>query len=161
MRTILTLLLALLVTPAFAADWGRYENTRFGYVIDVPPDFSGSGEADNGDGQLFTRRDGTQTLRVYGGNIMQIDFEIEVGRAAEYLDGEGWDISYQRTTPRWASYSGSRGGMILYVRTITLCGATQYATFEYAYPKTAIKAADAVVERLVRSLKATGDGVGC
>ena len=161
MRTILIALLALIVTPALAADWGQYENARFGYEIAVPPDFNGSGEADNGDGQLFTSQDGTQTLRVYGGNILEDDFELDVGRATEYLDGDGWDISYQRTTPSWASYSGSRQGFVLYVRTIALCAGTQYATFEYKYPRTALKAADAVVEKLVQSLRATGDGVGC
>ena len=161
MRTILIALLTLIITPVLAADWGSYVNARFGYAVAVPPEFSGGGEADNGDGQVFTSRDGTQTLRVYGGNVMEQDFEIEVGRAAEYLDGEGWDISYQRTTPSWASYSGSRQGFVLYVRTIALCGGTQFATFAYRYPKTAIRDADPVVERLVGSLKGTGGGVGC
>jgi hypothetical protein len=164
MRTTLIALVTLVafsISPALAADWGHYENARFGYEIAVPPNFNGSGEADNGDGQLFTSGDGTQILRVYGGNILEDDFELEVGRATEYLDGEGWAISYQRTTPSWASYSGSRQGFVMYVRTIALCEGTQFATFEYQYPQSAMKAADPVVEKLVRSLRATEDAAGC
>ncbi len=152
---------ALAVPPALASEWGHYENARFGYALDVPPDFTGGGEADNGDGQVFTSRDGTQTLRVYGGNILEDDFELEVGRATEYLDGEGWAISYQRTTPSWASYSGSKQGFVVYVRSIALCEGTQFATFEYRYPVKAMSAADPVVERLVRSLKATEASASC
>jgi hypothetical protein len=163
MKKIIVLLAAvvLAVAPAFAADWGHYENARFGYAVDVPPDFSGGGEADNGDGQVFTSKDGTQTLRVYGGNILEADFEAEVGSATKHSEDEGWAISYQRTTPSWASYSGSRQGFVLYVRTISLCEGTQFATFEYQYPKTAIADADPVVDKLVRSLRATEAGAGC
>lgn len=163
MRKILTLIVAaaLAASPVLAADWGQYENARFGYEIAVPPDFNGGGEADNGDGQVFTSKDGTQTLRVYGGNILEDDFEREVGRATAYLDGEGWTISYQRTTPSWASYSGSKQGFVLYVRSIALCEGTQYATFEYQYPTKAIADADPVVEKLVRSLRATEAGASC
>ena len=64
-------------------------------------------------------------------------------------------------TPSWASYSGTRQGFVLYVRSLSLCAGTQYATFEYQYPKTAIKDADPVVDKLVRSLKESGDGVSC
>jgi len=161
MRIILLTLLAFIVSPALAADWGSYENARFGYVVAVPPDFSGSGEADNGDGQLFTSRDGTQTLRVYGGNILEADFEADANAAIKAATGDGWAVSYERVTPSWASYSGSRQGLVLYVRSISLCAGTQYATFAYQYPKAAIRDADAVVEKLVRSLRDMGDGVSC
>jgi hypothetical protein len=161
MRIILFALLALIVSPALAADWGSYENGRFGYVVAVPPDFSGSGEADNGDGQLFTSGDGTQTLRVYGGNILEADFEADANAAIKAATSDGWAVSYERVTPSWASYSGSRQGLVLYVRSISLCAGTQFATFEFQYPKTAIRDADAVVEKLVRSLKPTGGVVSC
>ncbi len=153
--------IALSATPALAADWGHYDNARFGYAVDVPPDFNGSGEADNGDGQLFTSKDGTQTLRVYGGNILEDDFEADVQHAMGYLTGDGWALSYQRATPSWASYSGSKQGFVIYVRSIALCEGTQYATFEYKYPTKAISAADPVVEKLVRSLRATEASASC
>ena len=66
----LTLLLVSFATAAPGAEWGWYENARFGYVIDLPPGFVGEGEADNGDGQVFNSADGTQLLRVHGGNAL-------------------------------------------------------------------------------------------
>ena len=89
MRTIFLVLFALLATPTLAADWGAYENGRFGYVIDVPPDFEWGEEAANGDGRVFTSGDGTQTLRVYGGNILEADFESSVQAAMGYAQEAG------------------------------------------------------------------------
>lgn len=161
MRTTLFLLIALFATPALAADWGFYENARFGYVIDVPPGFSWGEEAQNGDGRVFTSNDGTQTLRVYGGNILEADFETAVQAAMRYATDAGWTLSYERVTPDWTSYSGERNGMILYARAIAICDGTQFASFEYEYPKRALKAADAVVNRLVRSLREGKAGASC
>lgn len=159
MRTILAVLIVILaVAPVAAFD---YANARFGYAIRIPDGFSGRGEADNGDGQAFVSADGTTKLRVYGGNNMQPDFELLAGYQAEFFDGQGWDIGYQRTTPSWASFSGERNRQILYVRIIALCGGTQYATFELTYPRTALEAMNAVVERLVGSLRSTGSGASC
>lgn len=160
MRTIFLVLFALLATPTLAADWGEYENGRFGYVIDVPPDFEWGEEAANGDGRVFTSGDGTQTLRVYGGNILEADFESSVQAAMGYARDAGWALSYERATPSWASYSGERSGMILYARAIAVCEGSQFASFEYEYPKAALKQADAVVNRLVRSLR-EAEGAGC
>lgn len=160
MRTIFLVLFALFATPTLAADWGEYENGRFGYVIDVPPDFEWGEEAANGDGRVFTSGDGTQTLRVYGGNILEADFESSVQAAMGYARDAGWALSYERVTPSWASYSGERSGMILYARAIAVCEGSQFASFEYEYPKAALKQADAVVNRLVRSLR-EAEGAGC
>lgn len=160
MRTIFLVLFALLATPTLAADWGEYENGRFGYVIDVPPDFEWGEEAANGDGRVFTSGDGTQTLRVYGGNILEADFESSVQAAMGYARDAGWALSYERVTPSWASYSGERSGMILYARAIAVCEGSQFASFEYEYPKAALQQADAVVNRLVRSLR-EAEGAGC
>lgn len=161
MRQIILLLALLFATPALAAGWGSYENARFGYAVGVPPDFIGGDEPANGDGLVFTRSDGAQSLRVYGANNMLANFELAAGKSAEYYDGQGWNISYQRTTPNWASFSGSKAGKVLYVRMISLCDGTQYATFELQYPKRDMSEMDAVVDRLVGSLVDTGNGISC
>ena len=76
MRFVL-IILALLTTPAFAQGWERYDNARYGYSIDIPPEFAGNGESDNGDGQGFQNMASAQDLVVWGGTIMG-DFEAEV-----------------------------------------------------------------------------------
>ena len=86
MRLLITFVFALFSLPALAAGWGSYENARFGYVIDVPPDFEWGEEAANGDGRVFTSGDGTQTVTAYGGNIIEADFETSITQAMNFAD---------------------------------------------------------------------------
>ena len=158
MRLMLALLM-LMATPAIAAGWGHYTNVRFGYAVDVPPGFAGQGESDNSDGQVF--KTPTATLTVFGGNILDGGFEDEVKRRQGYATQDGWNLSYQATTPSAASYSGKHGAHILYARMIALCGGTQFAMFEFEYFATNMKAFDPVVGRLVGSLKATQGSASC
>jgi hypothetical protein len=152
----LALFLALLALPAAAAGaWQSYENARYGYSIDVPDGFTWGREADNGDGLTFTSPDGRQTLAVFGGMVTEADFESEIRAGLQLIREDGWALSYERVTPTWASFSGTRNGMIRYVRVIALCGGAQLASFYYEYPKALLKDADPVVEHLVRSLKAS------
>lgn len=161
MRLLILLALFLFASAAMAAEWSTYQNPRFGYVIGIPPEFSGEGEAQNGDGQVFRPADGTQLLRVYGGNNIEQSFEASVKTAMGYARDAGWMLSYERVTPGWASYSGTRNGQILYARAIALCGGSQYAAFELEYPERDLAAMNAVVDRLVASLKETGNSVSC
>lgn len=155
MRLIL-LILALLTTPAFAQGWERYDNARFGYAIDIPPGFAGDGESDNGDGQSFYDATGAKGLLVWGGNLMG-DFEGEVASAIEYAQAEdGWNITYQATTPRWASFSGLKGLRILYHRMILLCDGSSYAAFRADYSVTESAEMEPVIEKLVLSLRGSG-----
>ena len=161
MRFVLALLPLLLASATPAADWSTYENARFGYAIAVPADFAGSGEAPNGDGQVFRSADGTQLLRVYGGHTIEQSFEASVNAAMNYARDAGWSLSDKRVTPSWASYSGLRNGMVLYARAITLCGGGQFASFELEYPERDLQEMHAVVDRLVAALQPTGDGADC
>lgn len=157
----LALIAALLLAPsgpAVAADWAQYENARFGYAVAIPPGFAGGEEALNGDGRVYTSDDGRATLRVYGGNIVEADFEAALSTAMGYAEEAGWSLSYKRVTPSWASYSGSRNSQILYARAIASCGGSQYASFELVYPAAMLREFDPIVERMVGSLKAVG---GC
>lgn len=160
MRVILALLVLFLAPPSLAEDWDSYTNARFGYAIDIPPGFVGEGESDNGDGQLYRSEDGTQVLRVFGGNALD-GFEARIADAMAFARGEGWALSYERVTPSWASFSGTRSGMVVYARAISLCGGEQFASFELRYPERDLDDMHRVVERLVRSLEASSDGGGC
>jgi hypothetical protein len=151
--------LGVLATAAVADDWGRYANARYGYAIDVPPDFVAQGESDNGDGQVF--KTPTATLTVYGSNIVEGDFEDAVKQREAWAESDGWAIIYQVSAPTKASYSGKRGGRILYARLIALCGGSQFAAFELIYSAADLVTFDPIVARLVRSLQATEDGGTC
>ena len=153
MRLILALLM-LVSVPALAAEWGHYDNARFGYGIDIPPGFVAGGEADNGDGQVFSTP--TATLRVFGGNLLQ-DFEAEAAQRRAFATSDGWALTYQVTTPGRASYSGKRGARILYARLIALCGGTAFGMFELEYSRSDITKFDSVVTRLVQSLRPTAN----
>lgn len=159
-----SILLALLfvAAPAMAAEWVRFDNSRFGYAVDVPPGFVQAGQAPaNDDGLRFASGNGTQRLTVWGGQIIEDSFESAVYASIGLAADDGWSIGYERVTPSWASFSGLRNGMVLYARAIALCGGQQYAAFELEYPERDLKAMSPVIERLVGSLKPSGAGAGC
>lgn len=159
---LLLVVLAAAALPVHAAEWTSYENPRFGYEVAIPPGFAPDGPPpENGDGRIFVSDGGDQLLRVYGGNVTEGSFEAGAGSAMGAAESAGWDLSYKRVTPRWISYSGTRDGMILYARGIALCGGDQFASFEIEYPADDLDAMHGVIERLVSSLKATGNGLDC
>lgn len=161
MRRLIFAVMVLIAAPAVATDWGSYENGRFGYAVDIPSGFSGQGEAENGDGQVFVPASGLEKLTVWGGNIVEEDFAAHVAHAMALAADDGWALSYQASSPSWASFSGKRNGQILYARIISLCSGSQYATFWLEYPVREIGKLDPIVSHLVGSLEATGKGVSC
>lgn len=150
MRALICLLTIVLAIPVLANDWGQYDNARFGYTVDVPPGFEWGKEADNGDGRTF--RSGATKFLVWGGNITEDNFESAVAAAKGFAEADGWGISYEATTPRWASFSGAQGKRILYQRMIALCD-DAYAAFRLEYSAVDLGTMEPVVEHLVRSLK--------
>lgn len=158
MRAMLGLLILMWITPTSAADWGYYVNARFGYAIDVPPGFAAQGEAANGDGQEFTIP--TAKLAAYGMTILEGDFEAQVRQDEENARQDGWNITYQVSTPTYASYSGIKNSRVLYARMISLCGGT-FGAFTLEYGRADIPKFDPVITRLVRSLKPTEGSVAC
>jgi hypothetical protein len=162
MRILLLCLTLLVAAPSFAAtQWQHYQNSRFGYALDVPPDFLGQGESQNGDGQVFVAGNGTRVLYVWGGYVAEESFEAAMTTAMDYASDDGWRLQYQRVTPDWASYSGLRNGIMLYSRVIALCAGTQFAAFALEYPERDVRAMEPVIERLAGSLAATGSGYEC
>lgn len=156
MRTLLLILFALFVSPAFAQGWDHYDNARFGYGVDIPPGYVASGESDNGDGTSFYNARGAQGLLVWGGTLLA-DFESEVASAMDYAIAEnGWNITYQVVTPRWASFSGIKGSRVLHQRMVLLCDGTSYAAFRAEYSVTDMTTVTPAIERMTQSLR--GDG---
>ncbi|CAN7357421.1 hypothetical protein [Rhizobium sp. LjRoot254] len=141
-------------TQALAVDWSRYHNPRFSYAIDVPPGFSDVSEAQNSDGGVSNSADGKAELRVWGGYLVDRSFKSDVEERIQSDSSDDWDISYNRRTANTASWSGRKNGRVFYARAMTGCDdAAIYFRLEYEHSQ--LKAYDAIVSRLVKSLHRT------
>ncbi|MEI5682756.1 hypothetical protein AAAK29_31185 [Mesorhizobium sp. CCNWLW179-1] len=129
-----------------AAEWKNYSNARFGYRIDLPPSFSKVMEG------ISKTKDGRATLLVWGSHITEADFLSEIGWRIDQDKVEGWQITYHKENPAWVSWSGKKGNQVFYARAIAACdGAAAY--FRLEYDKSQLKVYDAIVARLVKSLR--------
>lgn len=156
MRTLIfALLIALIAAPASAQDWGHYDNSRYGYSVEIPPDYLGQGESDNGDGQEFQRVRGAQRLTIWGGLLDTVNetFEAEVKWRMEQEEAGTWNVTYQAVTPEWASFSAIKGSRILYQRMVLLCDRQSYAAFRLEYSVRDLAAMNGVVDKLAGSLR--------
>jgi hypothetical protein len=154
MRILLSIAVLLLaMSPALAQFWSHYANDRFGYELDIPPDFSGYGESDNGDGQVFYRLDREQELTVWGGNLPGT-FDTDVAERQASDSAANWAISYQTSTPQWAVWSGQRDHRIFYQRMIVLCDGASVAAYRLEYNIRDLAETDAVIDGLNRSFVA-------
>lgn len=155
MRYLLMVMAWLIAVPAVsAAEWQSYSNARFGYRVEVPPGFKTGRAPDNDDGRTFTGANGDRIL-VFGTNLIDTTFEGEASNRIVQAMDDGWQISYSRVEADWASYSGAKGGRILYVRGVQLCNeAAAFVMLEYGSRD--LKAYDAIVKRMVASLKPVG-----
>lgn len=154
MRLILIVLL-LMTTPAVAQGWTEYTNARFGFSLDIPSDFAVASEADNGDGATFYREAGAVDLSVWGANLLE-DFETEARQAQAFATEQGYNLTYQATTPQWTSFSGKAGGRIMYQRMELLCDGQSWAAFRAEYSVTDRADMDPIVDKLVQSLRGSG-----
>lgn len=157
MRTILAAGLFALALPLAAAElgWSQYDNARYGYIGEVPAGFSGGGESDNGDGQTFTWDRAAQVLS-YWASRLDGPLEDVVRQRMGNAERDGWTITYQATTPRWASYSGQMGSRIFYSRMIQLCDTDTYGIFTVQYSTAQAADMRPTVERLVKNFRADG-----
>ncbi|WP_426123507.1 hypothetical protein [Pararhizobium sp. PWRC1-1] len=142
--------------PVWASDgWTSYANPRFDYSAEVPPGFKLTQESDNGDGATFESKDGTRLL-IFGAFVEDGAFAADIRQRIVWDNQKGWQITYEKVTPGWASYSGARGADILYSRAVALCDGSA-AYFQLIYPRKALKAYNGLVGRMVKSLRpATG-----
>lgn len=147
------IVLCLLSTAAVAADDKPYLNSRFGYSIDIPSEFKIISVADNNDGMTLESNTGSAKLLVWGNYIMDGNLRTESNSRRKSYAEDGWRISYEKHAAAWASFSGSQGDRILYVREIALCD-DAVGTFSLEYPKSDQKRYGSIVDGLVKSLAA-------
>jgi hypothetical protein len=154
MRLLLTVMVLVFAyaLPLQAAEWKSFGNGRFGYTIDVPPAFVIQPAPGNGDGGTFIAGNGDRLLVFGTYTIIDTTFIDEVSDRITQAKEDGWQISYSSIEPEWASYSGSKGDRILYVRGIRLCeDGAGFMMLEYR--RQALKAYDATIQRMVKSFK--------
>ncbi len=148
---LISLALFAFTSPAIASGWKPYGNARFQYWIDIPPDFSGVKESENGDGGVSSSPDGRAKLSVWG-SYTDSSFSAEVSWRIDQDRSNGWTVAYQKQQTNWAVWSGTKGNRIFYARAIPACGdATAY--FRLEYDKGQKKAFDSIVSGLVKSLR--------
>lgn len=155
MRLILLLLAFLVASPAYGQYWDYYENARFGYGIDVPPDYVGNGESDNGDGQMFYNLEAEQGLTVWGGQ-MAGSLQAEATLVAETLAGQGWTITENASTPQWSMLAAMRDHRVLVQRSILLCDGASYAAFRAEFNIRDQNAMSGVLQGVSRSFAPIG-----
>ena len=150
MRALLVAAL-LTISPAFADEWQRYDNTAFGYSVDIPPGLQWRGESYEGDGQDFTTPTLTLSLRA---NMTPEGFEAAIREWSAWETKMGWTFTYAMTTPRSASASGKRSGWLLEMRALSICDQA-VAIMQVEYGLADIARMKPVIERLASSFKPT------
>jgi len=148
--------LALLLTQALAQDWTPFGIRRFGFIFDVPPGFFfvRNHKEDAGEGALFQNPEGDFVV-VWGINVDIRDFPSAVEELMQKDEDDGWDLTYQQLTPKWAAYSGVRDDRIKYVKSISVCGG-RAAFFLAEYNRAAKRDYDPIVAQMEKSLKREG-----
>lgn len=149
------LLLVFLAVPALAeGGWKHFENSRFGFSIDVPAGLIEGDPPENGDGATFTSPDGTAELRVWGSYLVDSSLKQDAAMRRQGEIEEGWRISYAPVKKAWFVYSGTKADRIVYAKGVSACGGDVALYFRIEYPKSEKKQYDALVTRLSHSLKA-------
>lgn len=139
-----------------ATAYATYHNARFGYSIAYPQTLLlPQGEADNGDGQVFTSLAGDASLRVYGTNFdksspdLYPNIEDAFHEAASEKTGKV--ITYKLLKDNWFVVSGLIDNKIFYQKTVY--GKQQTCTLYLEYPKNQQKTYDAITKHIANSLK--------
>ena len=135
-------------------NWRRYTNARYGASAEVPMGLFTAGRApDNGDGQSLRSSDGAATVLIYGSLYSSSSDNFAAYRETTLGDErrDGLDITYKTAGHDFFVYSGVKGGMIVYTKTIVGCPDIA-ETLQITYPATQKVLYDSIVSRMARSL---------
>lgn len=145
-------LFALLISSQAAAqEWEVLEDSTFGYSLPIPPGYELSLRPDTGNSRLFHNPQG-DILAVWGSQLAERSFADQVEARRVQDENAGWDITYERVTNEWASYSGVQDDQIRYVRAIRLCCGNA-AFFMIDYTRSQKQHYDPLVTRMVRQMR--------
>jgi hypothetical protein len=99
------------VTP-IPMEYGSYTNPRFGFSIAYPKSFTAQRTPENGDGIEYTSKDGSATLKAYGGNTPPGSTTKSIYESA--LQDIAVQPAYSRLATSWFVLSWQREGKIYY-----------------------------------------------
>lgn len=130
-----------------------YQNARFNYSIAYPSTLVPQGESENGDGQVFSSRDGTVELRVWGGyNALNLTLSDAYAEAIADIGSSGGGYAkYKFLGRNYFVVSGPQGGKIIYQK--TLFRGDVIKTFRIEYPMASQATYDPITARVSRSFK--------
>ncbi len=151
---LLSAMSALSAAQARASEWWPYENARFGYSIELPPGFGMTVLTNRGDGLSLMPADKSARLLVFSTPGFSSDFVTEAKTRLVLARQDGWRVSYTKTTAQGFSFTGVKRDRLVYGRGVALCNGAS-AFFQMDYAKADMHRYDAVLMRLVRSLRAT------
>lgn len=153
-RRYVAILAALLsAATAAAADFKPYANGRFGYAADIPSDFKTTLMPENGDGLGLQSPDGKAKLSIWGNYVTEGGFSQKSDLRKKFATDAGWQFTYEKRGASWASYSGTKGDRIIYMRQIALCDGAM-GNFTLEYPARQQKRYGPVIDTMVKTLKA-------
>src|SRR5262249_52619541 len=131
-----------------AAAYKTYANARFNYSISYPANLlRPQGEAENGDGQVFSAKDGSAEMRVYG--RYNVNDETLNSAYADLVREWGASVNYKVMKGNWFVVSALTNGKIRYQKTI-LHGDV-FKTFQIEYDAKRRDTYDAVTSRVSKS----------
>lgn len=161
LRRVLPLLIAFAVvlppgalTQALQPErWARYQNPRFGTIVDYPADLFSQPlpEPPNGDGRSFRTADGRATFGVFGSfNALEL---TPARYVTELLGDLVPNANYRRVTDTWFVLAGTKGAEVFYQRCNFTRDLSVLHCLTMTYPADEARAWDGVVTRMSRSLR--------
>lgn len=144
----------VLTNSSAAGKFLAYINNKYNFSVDYPASFSGHGEPDAGDGQVFTSPANDARLTAsatYCGEGLYSPARF----LADHQQNSALKVTYSRQTKTLAVVSGTRGNRIFYDKLIF--NGVQCAKFSLEYESTQREQYDALVARIAASLKQWSD----
>lgn len=126
-----------------------YSNARFNYSISYPTDLlAPEGEADNGDGQIFTG-DGAE-MRVFGSTMLLNETLLKEFNAV--VKEQGANVTYKTYRKNFFVVSSLNNGTIYYQKTIARPDGT-FITFMIEYDEAKRDVYDKAIAKMVKSFR--------
>jgi hypothetical protein len=128
--------------------WATYENARFDYSIAYPADlFTPQGEADNGDGQIFSGK--SAEMRVFGSMMLLNETLLKEFNA---VVKQHKNVSYKTYRKNFFVVSGTEDGRIFYQKTVAR-PEDNFLTFRIEYAADVRADYDKLIKKMADSFK--------